>query len=155
MPANIHSVRARAPRRSCLLLACQPASVCALCLTSAAVAVVPRARSMAKSPYAAAPKDRCRDCRICTGFGRQVPSDQRTEPATVIGSGLRDDAAKVGLSPRDLLAATTYRHVYAAIALRGPHHLAHSLCVFFCRLTEFVACCAAIHLCSTFQSSGW
>lgn len=51
---------------------------------------------MGPSPYAVGKvKDRCRNCRVCTGFGRQVPSDQRTEPATVIGSGVRDDIAKV------------------------------------------------------------
>jgi len=58
------------------------------------------AEPMARSPYSpSSSKDRCRDCRVCTGFGRQVPSDQRTEPATVIGSSLRDDVAKVGSSP--------------------------------------------------------
>ena len=62
---------------------------------------------MAKSPYASVSKDRCRNCRVCTGFGRQVPSDQRTEPATVIGSGLRDDAAKVRTFPRDLLQTSS------------------------------------------------
>jgi len=55
---------------------------------------------MARSPYSpSSSKDRCRDCRVCTGFGRQVPSDQRTEPAAVIGSSLRDDVAKVASSP--------------------------------------------------------
>ena len=58
---------------------------------------------MAKSPYATVSNDRCGNCRVCTGFGRQVPSDQRTEPATVFGSGLRDDASKVRTFPRDLL----------------------------------------------------
>lgn len=52
---------------------------------------------MGASPYAAKGKDRCRNCRVCTSFGRQVPSDQRTEPATVIGSGVRDDVAKVNI----------------------------------------------------------
>ena len=52
---------------------------------------------MGTSPYAVG-KDRCRNCRVCTSFGRQVPSDQRTEPATVIGSGVRDDIAKVQIA---------------------------------------------------------
>ncbi|DBB08674.1 TPA: hypothetical protein ACH3X3_008210 [Trebouxia sp. C0006] len=56
---------------------------------------------MARSPYSpSSSKDRCRDCRVCTGFGRQVPSDQRTEPAAVIGSSLRDDVAKQYVSAR-------------------------------------------------------
>ena len=69
---------------------------------------------MAKSPYGTVSKDRCRNCRICTGFGPQVPSDQRTEPATVIGSGLRDDAAKVRTLPRDLLQALSRRLLKSA-----------------------------------------
>lgn len=53
---------------------------------------------MGVSPYAAISKDRCRNCRICTGFGRQVPSDQRTEPTALIGSSLREDSAKQYIS---------------------------------------------------------
>ncbi|KAL3155294.1 hypothetical protein ABBQ32_013077 [Trebouxia sp. C0010 RCD-2024] len=83
---------------------------------------------MAQSPYGtpARVKDRCRNCRVCTGFGRQVPSDQRTEPATVIGSGLRDDAAKQYISARHSQAVggnNSRGPVYNLEDSFGPQHL--------------------------------
>ena len=76
---------------------------------------------MGPSPYSAS-KDRCRNCRVCTSFGRQVPSDQRTEPATVIGSGVRDDVAKVPTRPpRDFPAAPSVLLLCALTARKAGY----------------------------------